>query len=76
MTKAWIPQLMNTTEANTIQRELFTASSVFPDREKHTRATKASAIPTIPSFETLSFRNKVERMTVTMGATEIIGSTR
>ena len=67
---------MNTTEAYRIHTQLLTAPSVLSGRAKQTRATKARTMPRIPSLLTRSFRKTVERRTVTMGATEIIGITR
>ena len=71
-----MPQEKNTTAANTIQSQLVTDSSLLPDSEKHTSATKARMMPRTPILLTLSLRKMNERITVMMGATEIMGITR
>ena len=76
ITKACVPQQMNTREASRIQRLSWVASSDLLESEKQTSATKASRMPRAPSLLTRSFRKMVDRMTVTIGATEMSGKIR
>ena len=71
-----MPQKMKTMAAKAIQSQLVTASSPFPESEKHTRATKARKMPMAPILLTRSLRKIADRMTVMMGATDIMGMTR
>ena len=76
ITKAWIPQQINTTAASTIQSQPWALPSVSLGIAKQMIATNASTIPRIPNFDTFSLRMVADSSTVTMGATEIMGITR
>ena len=76
ITKAWIPQQINTTAASRIQIQLVTVPSLSDGMAKQMMAAKASIMPRMPSLETFSLRMVADSSTVTMGATEIMGITR